>query len=82
MERPPPKLPIAAALLVHTSGWVLRIGGGASLVVIVYGIAKLAGHPIADRALGEAMFCVSMIALLVWFACGLVALIAERMRGL
>lgn len=75
-------LPIVARILVHTSRAAVGMGFGATLVLFVYIAAKLSGHPIPDTGLGNAAFCVAMLSVSVWVLCGLIAILADRMRGL
>jgi hypothetical protein len=76
------KLPLVAAALVHTSRAAVGIAVGASLVMFVFIFAKLIGHPIDDMGLGDAALCIVILAPAVWLLCGVIALIADRMRGL
>ena len=76
------KLPWPAALLVYASRAALGIGVGATLVLLVYVFAKLSGHPITDTGLGDAALAVGVLSLALWFACVVVAIIADRMRDL
>jgi hypothetical protein len=77
-----PKLPLAAAVLVHTAHGALGIGAGASLVLLAYVIAKLSGHPIEDMSYADTALALVIVSVSVWLACAVIAWIADRKRGL
>ena len=74
-------MPLATAIPVYTSRASVGVGIGATLALGIYVFARLSGYS-TDNGFGDAAFWIALPSVALWLLCGVIALIADRMRGL
>jgi len=80
--RSPEKLPIGAAIVLYTFRSALSVCGGATVVMMVFAVAKVIGTPIDNTPLREFAWEVWILSAAVWSGCIVFAWVADRKRGL
>lgn len=75
------KLPIAAAILVYTGRAALGIAVAASIVMVAFAFARIAGYK-GDHSLGDTALEVWFAAFAVYGGCLWFAWYVDRKRGL